>query len=87
VVRRLNTTDPIRRSQLILAGSLHLGTHEQHHLQAAIAGSMDMGINQSIANLKQRLAKEGRDPTRPTPHSMRRSTPSPTALATSGATS
>jgi hypothetical protein len=58
----LNTTDPIRRSQLILAGSLHLGTHEQHHLQAAIAGSMDMGINQSIANLKQRLAKEGRDP-------------------------
>jgi ER-bound oxygenase mpaB/B'/Rubber oxygenase, catalytic domain len=51
----LAETDPIRRSQLILAGSLELGAHEQHHLQGPIAGSMDMGLNQSFDRLKGRL--------------------------------
>jgi hypothetical protein len=50
-------TDTIRRSQLILAGSLELGAHEQNHLQTAIAGSMDMGVNQSAAALVDRLAR------------------------------
>jgi ER-bound oxygenase mpaB/B'/Rubber oxygenase, catalytic domain len=54
----LSETDPIRRSQLILAGSLELGAHEQHHLQGPIAGSMDMGVNQSVELLKQHLAKD-----------------------------
>ena len=54
----LSERDPKRRSQLILGGSLQLGVHEQNHLQGAIAGSMDMGMNQSIELLKQRVAKE-----------------------------
>ncbi|HXW38232.1 MAG TPA: oxygenase MpaB family protein, partial [Acidimicrobiales bacterium] len=49
-------SDPTRRSQLVLAGSLHLGAHEQHHLQEAIAGSMDMGLDRSLTLLKGRLA-------------------------------
>jgi hypothetical protein len=53
----IDETDDTRRSQLILAGSLELGAHEQHHLQGAIAGAMDMGMNQSAAALKQRLAR------------------------------
>ena len=53
----LAESDATRRSQLILAGSLQLGAHEQHHLQGPIAGSMDMGVNQSIGLLKERLAK------------------------------
>jgi hypothetical protein len=48
-----------RRSQLILAGSLQLGAHEQHHLQGPIAGSMDMGMNQSLDRLKRHLATDG----------------------------
>lgn len=47
--------DAARKSQLILAGSLQLGAHEQNHLQGAIAGSMDMGVNQAVASLGQRL--------------------------------
>ncbi|HUE08013.1 MAG TPA: oxygenase MpaB family protein [Acidimicrobiales bacterium] len=47
------------KSQRILAGSLQLGAHEQHHLQGAIAGSMDMGINQIADLYKQRLVSEG----------------------------
>jgi hypothetical protein len=54
----LSERDPKRRSQLILSGSLQLGAHEQNHLQGAIAGSMDMGMNQSVDFLKRRLAKE-----------------------------
>ena len=46
------------RSQLILAGSLQLGAHEQHHLQGAIAGSMDMGMNQAAALYRERLVSE-----------------------------
>jgi hypothetical protein len=53
-------TEPARKSQLILAGSLQLGAHEQHHLQGAIAGSMDMGVNQSVDLFKKRLVKDGR---------------------------
>jgi len=45
------------------------------------------GINQSIANLKQRLAKEGRDPDKADAALDEALHPSPTALATSGATS
>ncbi|HEY1762753.1 MAG TPA: hypothetical protein VGG17_09190 [Acidimicrobiales bacterium] len=52
----LATSDPTRRSQLILAGSLHLGVHEQNHLQAVILASMDMGVNQAATRLKQKLA-------------------------------
>ena len=48
-------SDRTRRSQLILAGSLQLGAHEQNHLQGPIAGSMDMGLNQSLALLKNRV--------------------------------
>ena len=48
-------TDRTRRSQLIFAGSLQLGAHEQNHLQGPIAGSMDMGLNQSLALLKNRV--------------------------------
>jgi hypothetical protein len=55
----LSESDPKRRSQLVLGGSLDLGVHEQHHLQGAIAGSMDMGMDQSVDFLSQRLAKEG----------------------------
>lgn len=55
----LSESDPKRRSQLVLGGSLDLGAHEQHHLQGAIAGSMDMGMDQSVDFLSQRLAKEG----------------------------
>ncbi len=51
-------SDQVRRSQLILAGSIHLGAHEQHHLQGAIAASMDMGVNQSIDLLKARVTKD-----------------------------
>ena len=53
-----DTTAAIR-SQRILAGSLQLGAHEQHHLQGAIAGSMDMGVNQSAALYRLRLVSEG----------------------------
>jgi hypothetical protein len=49
---------PTARSQLILAGSLQLGAHEQHHLQGAIAGSMDMGVNQGAALYRERLVSE-----------------------------
>lgn len=49
--------DSARKSQLILAGSLELGAHEQNHLQAAIAGSIDMGVNQSAASFVKRLAR------------------------------
>lgn len=51
----LATSDPTRRSQLILAGSLHLAVHEQNHLQAVILASMDMGVNQAAARLRQKL--------------------------------
>jgi ER-bound oxygenase mpaB/B'/Rubber oxygenase, catalytic domain len=51
----LSEPEPVRRSQLILAGSLQLGAHEQHHLQGPITGSMDMGLNQSVELLKRRL--------------------------------
>ncbi len=51
-------SDPARRSQLILAGSLQLGAHEQHHLQGPIAGSMDMGMNQSVERLMRRVVKD-----------------------------
>jgi hypothetical protein len=60
----LATSDPTRRSQLILAGSLHLGVHEQNHLQAVIVASMDMGVNQSAVRLKQKLAADTGDPAR-----------------------
>jgi len=52
----LATTDPITRSQLILAGSLHLAVHEQNHLQGVIVSSMDMGVNQAASRLKAKLA-------------------------------
>jgi hypothetical protein len=51
-------SDSVRRSQLILAGSIELGAHEQHHLQGPIAGSMDMGVNQSVEHLMQRVVKD-----------------------------
>ncbi len=54
----MEETAPVTRSQLILAGSLQLGAHEQHHLQGAIAGSMDMGINQGAALYRERLVSE-----------------------------
>ena len=54
----LSESDPTRRSQLILAGSLQLGAHEQHHLQGPIAGSMDMGVNQSVVHLMGRVVKD-----------------------------
>ena len=54
----IEETAPAARSQRILAGSLQLGAHEQHHLQGAIAGSMDMGINQSAALYRKRLVSE-----------------------------
>jgi hypothetical protein len=54
----VSESDPTRRSQLILAGSLELGAHEQHHLQGPIAGSMDMGVNQSLDLLKRRLDRD-----------------------------
>lgn len=50
---------PARKSQCILAGSLQLGAHEQHHLQGAIAGSMDMGINESADLYRKRLLADG----------------------------
>ena len=52
---RTYEADPQRKSQLILAGSLQLGAHEQNHLQDAIAGSIDMGMNQSIERLSRHL--------------------------------
>ncbi len=55
----MEETAPAVRSQRILAGSLQLGAHEQHHLQGAIAGSMDMGINQGAALYRKRLVAEG----------------------------
>ena len=55
----MEETTAATRSQRILAGSLELGAHEQHHLQGAIAGSMDMGVNQSAALFRQRLVLEG----------------------------
>jgi hypothetical protein len=55
----LEETDTVRRSQLILAGSLDLGAHEQHHLQSAIAGAMDMGMNETAGALKKRLTRDG----------------------------
>ena len=54
----MSEPDPVRRSQLILAGSINLGAHEQHHLQGAIASSMDMGVNQSIDLLKARITRD-----------------------------
>jgi hypothetical protein len=54
----ISESDPARRSQLILAGSLELGAHEQHHLQGPIAGSMDMGVNQSVERLMERVVKD-----------------------------
>ena len=57
----MEETAPSARSQRILAGSLQLGAHEQHHLQGAIAGSMDMGINQGAALYRERLVAEGGD--------------------------
>lgn len=54
----METDDPTRRSQLILAGSLQLGTHEQNHLQPVIVSSMDMGVNQAMSRLKERLVKD-----------------------------
>ena len=55
----MEDTAPARKSQRILAGSLQLGAHEQHHLQGAIAGSMDMGINQSADLYRQHLVAGG----------------------------
>ena len=55
----MEETAPATRSQRILAGSLQLGAHEQHHLQGAIAGSMDMGVNQGAALYRKRLVAEG----------------------------
>ena len=55
----MEESSPVIKSQQILAGSLQLGAHEQHHLQGAIAGSMDMGINQSAALYRKRLVSEG----------------------------
>lgn len=57
----LATSDPTRRSQLILAGSLHLGVHEQNHLQSVIVSSMDMGVNQAASRLKTKLVHDGLD--------------------------
>ncbi len=54
----MEETTETARSQRILAGSLQLGAHEQHHLQGAIAGSMDMGVNQSATLYRQRLVSE-----------------------------
>ena len=54
----LECEDPTKRSQLILAGSLQLGIHEQNHLQPVIESSMDMGINQASSRLMQKLAKD-----------------------------
>ncbi len=51
----LSEPDATRRSQMTLAGSLELGAHEQNHLQVPIAGSMEMGLDQSIDLLKERL--------------------------------
>ncbi|OYV60446.1 MAG: hypothetical protein B7Z69_04065 [Actinobacteria bacterium 21-73-9] len=57
----LDEPDPTRRSQLVLAGSLRLGGHEQNHLQPAIAGAMDMGVDEATARLRARLGRD--DPT------------------------
>ncbi len=54
----LGESDPRRRSQLVLAGSLRLGGHEQNHLQPAIAGAMDMGVDEATARLRQRLGRD-----------------------------
>ncbi|HUY43317.1 MAG TPA: oxygenase MpaB family protein [Acidimicrobiales bacterium] len=55
----METSDPATRSQLILAGSLQLGAHEQSHLQPPIASAMEMGINQVLARLTQKIAQAG----------------------------
>ena len=55
----MSEPDPARKSQLILAGSLHLGAHEQNHLQRAIQGSIDMGMDTSVAELHRRLRLDG----------------------------
>jgi hypothetical protein len=57
----LATPDRNRRSQLILAGSLHLGVHEQNHLQPVIVSSMDMGVNQAASRLKTKLVHDALD--------------------------
>jgi len=57
----LTTPDQTRRSQLILAGSLHLGVHEQNHLQPVIVSSMDMGVNQTASRLKTKLVHNALD--------------------------
>ncbi len=44
------------RAQRILAGSLELGDHEQHHLQAAITASMEFGVEEVLDRLATRLA-------------------------------
>lgn len=49
--------DARKKSQLVLTGSLHLGVHEQNHLQPAIAGSMIMGFDRSLELLRDRLAR------------------------------
>ncbi len=54
----LDEPDPTRRSQLVLAGSLRLGGHEQNHLQSAIAGAMDMGVDEATARLRARLGRD-----------------------------
>ncbi len=54
----LGEPDPRRRSQLVLAGSLRLGGHEQNHLQPAIAGAMDMGVDEATARLRERLGRD-----------------------------
>jgi hypothetical protein len=54
----MEATDPVTRSQAILAGSLHLGTHEQNHLQPQIAGSMNMGVQQAADRLRDKVLKD-----------------------------
>ena len=54
----LDEPDPTRRSQLVLAGSLRLGGHEQNHLQPAIAGAMDLGVDEATARLRARLGRD-----------------------------
>ncbi len=51
-------TDDVRlRSQRIMAGTVQLGAHEQNRLQAAVADSMDMGVNQMVTRVAQDLLK------------------------------
>ncbi len=53
----LDEADPVLKSQKILAGSLQLAIHEQNHLQPVIVSSMDMGVNQAAARLKQKVIR------------------------------